>query len=187
MLRKGQKAKSIETLQEKHKASVYARHKVLSRVLNLPKSITQDIIDACESQHDLAKWEFTAEGIFPIRSLNTLKSVAEIVFEDGGWESLDTLRRQIRSIGRSRRLRKARPRPNTKEAQSNMIKELKTKLDETQRARAVVNLGYFDLASRLRAIAKSDETIAQLLRRHDEKFAGQLGMRVIKGRKKTNA
>ena len=183
MLKKGQKAKSIEKSQERNKTSTYARFKLLERSIKVPKNATQAILDACKSQASLANWEVPTDGIYRM-SLNTLKSTADLVIEDGGWEELNRLRQQLRDLSKQLKNRKSQAPHYTKQAKIEKGKEQQKIIDEGSRTRFLLILAYSDAMTMLRNIAKKDTTVANLIQRHFAKFGTDLGIRVIKGGKR---
>ncbi|HOO49694.1 MAG TPA: hypothetical protein PLK94_00235 [Alphaproteobacteria bacterium] len=86
-LQKGQIAPGIASKKKKHASSLRAIHRELLSAIEDPAQADKRIIEACQSQAALAKLHIPEKNIFPM-SLGTLKSHAEELFDNGGFNYL---------------------------------------------------------------------------------------------------
>lgn len=180
MLQKGERAKSTDERLERNKDSAYARYKLLRSALKNHSKLPLELKKACDSQHAFAALDLPQNGIHPM-SLNTLKAVTELVIEEGGWATLDLLRRQLRKNVRNQAISKRKPRSFTKKAQSEKIRKLRHQLELERRARLVLTRAYTEALKMLHGAAKIDDTIANRLVRHRATFGVSTGFQVING------
>lgn len=152
--------------------SAMERYRYLSALVDR-KDVPSAIVEMCRSQSRLAAWNVPERNISPM-SLNTLKAAADREIEDGGWANLNALRLQIARTPRQRSVSRV-------DAQSSEIKRLRTRLDESARARAVLNRAYFDALTLLQASAARDEVLAAQLERHNATYQEVFGLRIVTG------
>jgi hypothetical protein len=176
MLAKGQLAKSVALQHEANKKSVRALFTLLRKADVSTSRISTLLSDACENQQRLAELTILEHGVHRM-SLNTLKSVANIVIEDGGWKKIDELRRRIRF----RRANHSRRVKSRLQRRINKLSEMNSKLEEAFRIRSVMNRAYFDAISILRSQATNDTIIRQKLERHFATYGDAMGIRIVDG------
>ena len=152
-----------------NRSSTLGRFKLLIKALEGNKNIPAPFAKACRSQGGLAKYSCPSEGIEPM-ALNTLKSCAEQFIEDGGWSSLDKMRRSylsaLKTAGRattSAISRTARFRDHSAEQEEALQIE--------RRYRIRLQIAYEALLERMRSMAKNDPEIAQFINRHVTGFS----------------
>lgn len=180
MLKKGERAKSTDKRLEHNKASAHARYKLLRSALKHPRKAPSELVKACDSQHTLAALDLSQHGIHPM-SLNTLKAVADLVVEEGGWAALDSLRRQLREHVSQQGMNKGKPKSFTRKAQAEKIRKLRHQLELERRARIILTRAYTEALKMLHDTAKTDDTLANRLARHSATFGISSGFQVISG------
>lgn len=151
------------------RSNTQARHKLLKRALQGSKQVPATLLKACKSQGDLAKLDLPAEGITPM-ALNTLKTKADEVIEDGGWKKLNEMRKSYLVAGKSFAAKSATTR--------NRTANLKSKLDAVEEAlkterryRIRLQVAYDALLSRMKISAATDPDLAHFINRHVTGFS----------------
>lgn len=148
------------------RSSIVARYELFQRVLRGDKKIPQAFSAACKSQRGIAGLELPKEGIFPM-SLNTLKTASDVIFENGGWQQLDEMRQECRTLlGLSSRAQPGSPKKTAFELLREQKAELLASLETERRYRIRLQVSYDELLNKLRNIAQSDRDLANYLNRH---------------------
>lgn len=149
--------------------STLARFALLERALSGEKSIPASLRQASRSQGKLARLSLPDLGIEPM-SLNTLKSMADVAIESGGWEKLDEMRQAYlhaidgsasyseKYISRTEQLKTA-------------VAQLEESLAIERRYRLRLQASYSALLRRMRISAESDQDLAIFLSRHLAAFS----------------
>lgn len=162
-----------------HEASergALVRWKLLQSASANPERLSATVTNSLRTQRSFAGLSIPDQDIHPL-SLNCLKSAAEDVVEDGGWQRMDDLRRQIYSY-RTRSKSSVRGRKPGDGVASDRD-DLSLKLAEADRGRLRVTKAYMellDLTSRWLA-----ESGREALRRHRATWQEELGLRVVNG------
>ncbi|MCE9958428.1 hypothetical protein [Aeromonas rivipollensis] len=127
------------------------------------------LLKACKSQGGLAKLDLPAEGITPM-ALNTLKTKADEVIEDGGWEKLNEMRKSYLVAGKGVAAKLG--------TTSGRTANLKSKLDAVEEAlqterryRIRLQVAYDALLSRMKTSAATDPDLAHFINRHVTGFS----------------
>lgn len=166
--------------------SIRQRWILLGAMINNPKKLSRQIMEACKSQGALAKLEISQDGIFKV-SLNTLKTSANLAIEtyDGknGWDQLEERRLNVNLLSKSSSKLKQVSQKRPKDAR---IIELENALDKAHRQRLRVESGYFEVLSILRVLAKSDASLEAKLKRHLATF-GVRTLQVLDGGENVDA
>ncbi len=149
--------------------STFGRLRLLTRALQGDKNIPTSFTKACRSQGGFAKYSCPLESIESM-ALNTLKSCAEQFIENGGWASLDQMRRTYlatfkaggqASISRVNQATRLKDQLNTQ----------KEALEMERRYRIRLQVAYEALLDRMRSMANNDPDIAQFINRHVTGFS----------------
>jgi hypothetical protein len=128
--------------------------------------------EACATQEKLSKFECQDKEILPL-SLNTFKSAAQVAVENGGWKSLDQLRREIYANylpvlqARNKIKRSLGTRNSVLRAENHELRERNQAL---LRGRAVLLSAYFDIFKILRDSQQFHPEIKEKLREHEVRF-----------------
>lgn len=178
-LKKGQAPRSAEIRHEQTKETVYARYELLRIALKDPKKVSTSILVACQSQGKLAALELAKHRIYPI-SLNTMRSVADIVIENGGWQTLDNFRRSLYQQWKALKKESTKPKRGTKKAQKAAETKIKGQLNNLMHDYHQLHHAYLDLLKIIGPIAKEDCQLKEKLQRHRNLFSIQEGLRVVK-------
>ena len=147
-----------------------ARYKLLKKALQGDKKIPFALLKACHSQGGLAKLTIPSEGIEPM-SLNTLKTMAAEIIEEGGWAKMDEMR--LAYLNAIRPSAKTALKVNLSQADIQKLKaqELEGALEIERRYRIRMQIAYEDLLTRMRSVAKTDPDLNHFLNRHVTGFS----------------
>lgn len=161
------------------RAGALRRYELLKAAAASPGRASAALIAACASQNALAQLRLIAQGVEPM-ALNSLKRAANVAIEQGGWQALDKLRREVARLSRTSR------RPNGPAAQNKAnlkaaLQEMKSTVDQLHRARLRVEHAYTDLLRLARSAAAGNEKLRNQLDRHLAMFAERVGISMIKG------
>lgn len=152
------------------RSNTLARLKLLTKALKGDQNIPFSFAKACLSQGGLAKYLYESEGINPM-ALNTLKSSADLYIEDGGWKTLDSMRRSYLSMKKNIIKSELRPERSNSAKQKDMLHELQNTLDLERRYRIQIQVAYETILERLRMIAQADPELASFVNRHVSVFS----------------
>lgn len=135
-----------------NRSNALARYKLLRKALQGAKQIPASLLKACTSQGGLAKLDLPSEGVTPM-SLNTLKSKADEVIEEGGWNRLDEMRRSYLEVGKTSA---ARPFSTRRRAGDLKMKleQVEKALETERRYRIRLQVAYEALLDRMRSTSK---------------------------------
>lgn len=172
------RARSGERKAHFNKTSTHARWKLLIKAVSNPEGAPKSLINACASQSHFAQFTFPEAGIYKL-SLNTLKSCADSIVENGGWRELDNLRKTFRDLSEQKQSAH-KSTTNHKKRQNDIYKELQNVIAGNYRVRAVLSLAYFDALRILRALSRNYPEIANQLNRHFAKYSNDLGIHIVK-------
>jgi hypothetical protein len=151
----------------KSQKSTLGRASLLKRALEGSKSLPSTLAQACMTQGALAKYDCASEGIAPM-SLNTLKVCADKYIENGGWQHLDTLRKNYISII----LKKRQTQPSAyKKDEKTLLAAISHDLEMERRYRLRLQVAYESLLSRLRNLALHDPEIEFFIKKHINGFS----------------
>jgi hypothetical protein len=155
-------------------ASAIKKKVLLERCLDSKHSaLTQTVLPFCKSQQALAAMAIPAEGI-AATSLNSLKRAADLYIEDGGWGSLDSLRRTLVATVAQRSRRTARQDTAHQKAQ-----DLRRLLEEADRARLRVERAYTELLRLARLHLAKDQQGLAAIARHQSIWGQRLGLAIV--------
>jgi hypothetical protein len=147
-----------------------ARYKLLEKALQGGKKIPAALLKACLSQGGLAKLSMPSEGIEPM-SLNTLKTKASEVIEEGGWEKLDEMRVAYLNADRPAAIAATKDKPSQAEGLKSKLQELEGALEAERRYRIRLQVAYDSLLTRMRSVAKIDPDLTHFINRHVTGFS----------------
>ncbi|WP_322068179.1 hypothetical protein [Paraburkholderia bannensis] len=164
----GKKSKDLRLL------AIRRAHNAMIREVDQATIADKKLVSACLSQASITAYVCSLEPNCKC-SLNTLKKLAEIAIEPGGWNQFDTMRKRIHDTktGRSTRTHQQAQRAKSE------LEFLRAKLDTAQRVRANLNRAYLDTLSILRAASQWDEEIAGKLARHFATYSEVLSLRSV--------
>lgn len=147
--------------------SVRARWTAIKEASKSPVNAPEKLVAACKTQEALAALDLPEKNISSL-SLNTLKSTADLVIEDGGWKKLDAGRKGVFSFSRitTGEKKQKRRKPALQNARDDVV-VLKGKLTDERRARLVLLRAYLDLLNIVRPLTDENETLRTQLRRHE--------------------
>ncbi|WP_304351345.1 hypothetical protein [Comamonas testosteroni] len=149
--------------------NVQARYKLLKDALQGSKKVPSALLKACKSQGGLAKLDLPAEGITPM-ALNTLKSKADVVIENGGWEELNQMRQSYLAAKQGGDSKPCATRNRATDAASK-LKGAEDALENERKYRIQLEVAYEALLNRMRSSAVDDEDLAQFINRHVTGFS----------------
>ncbi|NOJ10391.1 hypothetical protein [Vibrio splendidus] len=164
---------------EKNQVKVLETEKLLREVITTPAEFNDDeeLVMALRSQSAIAKYQNQERNIAPC-SLNTVKSISEVLLERG-FLSLDELR-----INAKEAIEKANGDANVtqgnKQSKSGLeqrVAELESELDAAQRSNFLLTVMVSELRSRLKQLAKHEGTVEErqeLYRAHNRKVEAQM-------------
>ena len=152
------------------RSNTLARYKLLEKALLGGKKIPAALLKACISQGGLAKLSIPSEGIEPM-SLNTLKTKASEVIENGGWEKLDEMRVAYLNADRPPAIAATKDKPTQVELLKSRVHALERSLEAERRYRIRLQVAYDNLLTRMRSVAKSDPDLAHFINRHVTGFS----------------
>lgn len=156
-------------------SNAFARYKLLHKALNGTKRMPSALLEACGSQGGLARLNLPSERITPM-ALNTLKSKADEVIEEGGWRKLDEMRKSYLMAG-TKGGQKASSTRSKSVSLKCKVNGLEQALDTERRYRIRLQVAYEALLSRMRSIAKTDPDLAHFINRQVAGFSfKRLGM-----------
>lgn len=154
---------------------VINRKQLLERYLKKPKDVPNKIKTAIKSQGALAAMSFEEFNIHPL-ALNTLKSDAERFLENGGWNSLDRLRKELKQCVQNTKIRKASA--EIKVNKSN--REYLLQIEEMHRVRLRLEQAYLSLLRICKMSSNYDSKIKNELDRHIQSWNLELGLSLAK-------
>lgn len=136
-------------------------------------ALTRTVLPFCKSQQALAALAIPSEGI-TATSLNSLKKAADLYIEDGGWSSLDSLRRTLVATLDLRSRRAARQRTVQLE-----VKDLRQLVEEADRARLRVERAYTELLALARSHVANDPLGQAAIARHQSIWGHRLSLTLV--------
>lgn len=152
------------------RSNTLARYKLLEKALQGGKKIPVALLKACLSQGGLAKLSVPSEGIEPM-SLNTLKTKASEVIEEGGWEKLDQMRVAYLNADRPAAIAVIKGKPSQAEGLKSKLQELEDALEAERRYRIRLQVAYDNLLTRMRSVANTDPDLTHFINRHMTGFS----------------
>jgi hypothetical protein len=120
-----------------HRSSVKKLFDLMSKAARKPQSAPPGLLAACRTQSAFANLSLPAHKITPM-SLNTLKALADLEAQSGGWSRLNEIRVELKALfplsDRSRQ-----PAKNRTERLQAEIEALKAQLADAYRARSDIS------------------------------------------------
>ena len=165
-------------VRESTKVSTYNRYKELKMAVKNPNSAPEWLIDACVTQGKLASLNKPEFGITKIAK-NSMQAAADEVIEDGGWESLEILRIELRS-NISQKVKKIKTKSDKLSDARQKIIGYKEKLMLADRQRVRLNRAYYDLMNIVQEAAPKNSKIEYLLNKHISIYGNELGLTLLK-------
>lgn len=142
--------------------SVLARYRMLERMLAGDKSVPQAFRASCQSQAEFAELSLLASEVQK-HALNTLKSAADVLIEQGGWRRMDKMRRDCRKLEKNAGKERGRAKRNASTEADALVIE--------RRGRIRLEVAYVELFKKLATIAKNDPDLDSFLQRHQAGFS----------------
>ncbi|MDK9764913.1 hypothetical protein KI743_23180 [Vibrio sp. D420a] len=164
---------------EKNQTKILETEKLLREIITSPAEFKYDeeLMKALKSQSGIAKYKNEERNIAPC-SLNTVKSISEVLLERG-FLSLDELRTNAK-------LAIEATHPNEKASKGNKqtvvglkhkVANLELELDAAQRSNYLLTVMVSELRSRLKQLANHEGTVEErqeLYREHSRKIEAQM-------------
>lgn len=160
------------------KISAYSRYKLLKTSLINPNNAPDWLIEACQTQGNLASLNKPDIGIIKMAK-NSMQAAADEAIEDGGWEQLEILRIQLKDFFSTNKRKSKKNKYTISDARQETA-SYKDKLILADRHRVRLNRAYYDLMNIAQESSLSNPKIKRLLEKHISIYGRELGLTILK-------